>query len=646
MTYGYLLFHLNLAFSSIEAEARGDVINACYWPLLRFAETLDCVIGIEMTGWTLQQLNRLDPSWVDHFRALLAQKKCELIGSGWTQLIGPLVPYEVNRWNQVLGIQAYEQILGVKPTLVLVNEMAFSTGMVDVYAQAGYTGMVMERNNVRMALGIEHTLITETPTHALGSQNTVLPVLWSDSTLFQRLQRYVHGDITLNDYVSDVKKHVISDQTVLPIYSNDAEVFDYRPGRFASESTMHPEGEWARLIHVCQHLGLTWLSPSEALVQQQVLMMYRPQKLTSWTQPIPVKKQAKYNLNRWAIAGRDNLWINTMCHRIYQVLTENGSDSQHDWQELCELWASDLRTHITAKRWQATLDRLSDVSHRLNLSEYGLQKSVPLVEASVKGVHIEQDSEGIYWTIKTSLVHVVLNVRRGLTIHSLGFRSQQFEPIIGTLSQGYFNTIELSADFYSGGFLMELPGEGVRVTDLNFVQPTVRQQGSSLLLSAVTNTFLGPIEKILTLDLKTEKLSITYDMCAIQRPRGIVRVGILTLIPESWVTPLTLRCVNGGPVSECFEMDREVHYGHAVSTLVSSTTGLGATDGKLQIIDVSGRMLSLTWNPAQCAAVPMLKHRMTSEHPLTRILFSLSEIDDTTRGGGRLLPFTVHITSH
>jgi hypothetical protein len=31
----FALFHLNVAFSSIEEEQRGEVIARCYWPLLR-----------------------------------------------------------------------------------------------------------------------------------------------------------------------------------------------------------------------------------------------------------------------------------------------------------------------------------------------------------------------------------------------------------------------------------------------------------------------------------------------------------------------------------------------------------------------------------------------------------------------------------
>ena len=34
----FAFFHLNLAFSSIAEERRGEVIQRCYWPLLGLAE--------------------------------------------------------------------------------------------------------------------------------------------------------------------------------------------------------------------------------------------------------------------------------------------------------------------------------------------------------------------------------------------------------------------------------------------------------------------------------------------------------------------------------------------------------------------------------------------------------------------------------
>src|SRR5258705_2190294 len=87
----FAFFHLNLAFSSIEEERRAEVIARCYWPLLRLAKK-HLHIGIEVSGYTLEQIALHDPAWIAQARALLAQNKIELIGSGYSQMIGPLVP--------------------------------------------------------------------------------------------------------------------------------------------------------------------------------------------------------------------------------------------------------------------------------------------------------------------------------------------------------------------------------------------------------------------------------------------------------------------------------------------------------------------------------------------------------------------------
>ena len=78
--------------------------------------------------------------------------------------------------------------------------------------------------------------------------------------------------------------------------------------------------------------------------------------------PVPVKKQRKYNLARWAVTGRDNTAINAACQRIYQGML---SDEVHaDWKELCYLWASDFRTHLTEKRWNGYCARLKAAEAR------------------------------------------------------------------------------------------------------------------------------------------------------------------------------------------------------------------------------------------------------------------------------------------
>ena len=79
---GYLIFHLNLAFSSVEEESRGSVIQDCYHPLLNLIEETKIPIGIELTGWTLNQIYQIDRNWVKRFNKLLKSGACELIEAG------------------------------------------------------------------------------------------------------------------------------------------------------------------------------------------------------------------------------------------------------------------------------------------------------------------------------------------------------------------------------------------------------------------------------------------------------------------------------------------------------------------------------------------------------------------------------------
>ncbi len=641
----YQVYHLNLAFSSIPAEARGDVIERCYWPLLHLAQKLSIPVGIELTGWTLSQIQQLAPGWVEQFKALLLAGQCELIGSGWAQIIGPVVPVAVNRWNQRLGLEAYAHILGQRPRLALVNEMAFSTSLVNLYADAGYTGIIMDRDNVRLALGLDYKPLTEVPTHALGHAGVELPVLWSDSNLFQRLQRAVHGDIRVSDYVGYVSRRAANDGCVLPIYCNDAEIFDYRPGRFTAESRLHPEGEWSRMERIMQALvreaGVSWASPSAALAETLNLQPKRAELLSSSQHPAPVKKQAKYNINRWSLTGRDDLWLNSACHRIHDSLIRSVNDDPAAWRELCERWASDLRTHITEARWQEQTARLANELARHSLPRASALATSPGLPADVEST---TDGEGILHSINTPTARIALNLRRGMTMHSLAFRKHNFEPILGTLEQGFFESIELGADFYSGGVLVEIPGERKRLTDLEWVQMQTCSKGDIVCASGTLPFGSAQLAKCIELDARAERIALEYEFKNMERPLGLVRVGVLTLLPQAWQLPLTCRTWLGGDQPEDFLCESGTHHGKAASTLVSSTSALGSAVGHLELRDARGRGLCIKWTPASCPVVPMLQHLSTPSGHLTRLSFSLAELDDTSRSGGHLLPVRLEIT--
>ncbi len=199
----FALFHLNLAFSSIEEERRGDVIARCYWPLLDLAQAHG-PIGLEITGFTLEEIAKRDPEWIGRARALMAKGRIELIGSGYAQIIGPLVPARVSEANLRIGNELYRKLLGAMPSLALINEQAYSAGLIGLYLDAGYRAILMDWDNP----GAEHPeWSAETrylPQRAVGSDGRSIGLLWTNTVAFQKLQRFAHGDIALEAYLAAI----------------------------------------------------------------------------------------------------------------------------------------------------------------------------------------------------------------------------------------------------------------------------------------------------------------------------------------------------------------------------------------------------------------------------------------------------------
>ncbi len=143
----YAIFHLNLAYSSIEEKQRREVVKRCYWPLLHLARRFNLPFGIDASGYTLEQIQAIDRSWIAELRFLINDGPCKFVGSGYAQVIAPLVPAEVNAANLRLGNQIYEKLLSVVPEVALVNEQAYSAGILQHYIDGGYKAVTMEWDN-------------------------------------------------------------------------------------------------------------------------------------------------------------------------------------------------------------------------------------------------------------------------------------------------------------------------------------------------------------------------------------------------------------------------------------------------------------------------------------------------------------------
>ncbi|HEY5084043.1 MAG TPA: hypothetical protein VII48_05955 [Rhizomicrobium sp.] len=611
----FAFFHLNLAFSSIEEERRGEVIARCYWPLLQLAERAG-PIGMELSGYTLEEIAARDPEWIGRAKSLIARGRIEMIGSGYSQMIGALVPARVTKENLQLGNETYVRLLGARPRLVLVNEQAYAAGLVGLYRDAGYDAIIMDWENPA-AHHPEWPAETQyLPQRALGADGRDIALIWSNTTLFQQLQRLVHGDIALENYLGFVRGRVSSQPRALCLYASDAEIFGFRPGRFKTEETLSGD-EWLRLEAAFTSIAkeARIVRPSETLSLLSQPGAGRILSLESPECPVPVKKQRKYNLARWAVTGRDNLAINAACQRVYEgMLASNATD----WKELCTLWASDFRTHVTEKRWNA---------YRVRLEAAEAKWSKPSPPRPEPRGDVVEDR---YFEVKTPWLTATLDRRRGLALTRLHFKDHP-HPVLGGLPHGYFEDIALAADWYTGDSVFEAPGEH-KLTDLEWCETRIAHEADgSVLVFGRIDTPKGPIQKCLRFSATGVEFDLTFDWN--DWGKGVLRLGHFTLLPDAFDhAALTLATCNGGGRESHKLAGRTIDHGAPVSFLVSSSHGFGMTEGWSEIGD--GHVsLRIEVDRSNAPLLGMLTHKRSGEKLFCQIQLSALELDDTRKPG-------------
>ncbi|TFB09333.1 glycoside hydrolase family 57 [Candidatus Atribacteria bacterium MT.SAG.1] len=636
----YLIFHLNLMYSSIEIEDRIKVIEKCYWPLLKLAEANEIPMGVELSGYTLEKIKEIDFEWIEKFRKLLEAEKIELVGSGYAQIIGPLVPAVVNDWNQKLGLEIYENILGIRPQIALVNEMAYSGGIVEHYINNNFDAIIMEWNNPRRYHPEWKNEWRYFPQYAVavGASNRIIPLIWADSIVFQKFQRYAQGELELEEYIEYLKGHYNKDENrYFPVYANDVEIFDFRPNRYNTEIEIDKQGEWPRIEEffnqIKQSNSFKFVKPSKVLLGLSEKNAGNKLKLESPEQPIPVKKQEKYNVNRWALTGRNDLYINTECYKIYNAFLR-GNPEREDWKELCYLWSSDFRTHITDKRWRKYSSRLDKFKEKWDDREKVEFKSenqrlspIKLPYKSKKFWFYENDK---YLFLETKELKLSLNKYKGLTIDKLWFKNVCEKPLMGTLPHGYYDEISLGADFYSGHTIIEKPGEH-KITDLSRVRPEVLSNGSMVIIKSEIRDRGVKFNKEYRIYLEESFLEIVSLVKLTHREIAIIHPMNITFIPTSFDKGnLFYASHNGGGEIEKFKIRGDViEHGRSLSSLISAKQGLGATEGMVIIGDKEKQLC--IWHDNNVAAlIPTIYYQLAGNNQyFLRLQYSAQEMDET-----------------
>lgn len=627
------MFHLNLAFSSLAPDRQAHVVQDCYWPMLRLAEQTPFPIAFEATGWTLERIAEHDPAWIERARELIDAGRVELVGSAYAQCAAPLLPADVNRWNLRLGFEVYQRLLDVRPQLALICEQAYSPGLVKLYADAGVEAIIVDWDNAyRSNLDWGHD-VRRQPQRAIGSCGTTLPVVWSESIAFQKFQRYAHDEMSLERYVAFIAEAVAEGRGALMLYANDAEVFDHRPGRFAAEPTL-THGEWERIATALRALAEAGTG-APALPRDVLELLDEPGagrelRLEAPDQPVPVKKQDKYNITRWAVSGRDDVGINTRCQRIYERLRAAGVDDPSPWRRLCELWASDFRTHIGDARWEAMLEQLAAAEAAAGVTAPAPAPAAP----GDSGVLPEITRDGRLWHVRSGHLAVTLNARRGLAVEAFCDERLGPETLFGTLEHGYFPTIELGADWYTGDVVQEAPLRH-KVTDLEPMEPVFERTPDGVIRAfGRLGTELGDVVKVVEIDGAAGTVTIDTTLHWPALPPGSLRAAHLVLHPESFdPRSLFYATHNGGDDLERHELAGSAAFDHGatVSALVSCRQGLGATAGVLLLGD-RARVVRMDIDLAVCKPLAIVGYTPVGDRPFFRAALSITEGDDTRRG--------------
>jgi len=623
-------------FSSISEEDRVIVIKKCYWPLLNLIKR-GYPIAIQPSGITLEIIQKLDPDWIEELKKLLKEKKCELIGEGYSHIIAPLAPAEVNDFNLSFGRKIYKNILGISPKIATVSEMAYSAGLVKIFKKNGYKSVLMDWNNSAQYHPEWKKEWKYHPQIVLGAKEEKIPVIWGNFVSFQKFQRYVNGVIELDEYLDYIRTHKTNGaERFLLCYGSDSEIFDFRTRRFASRvEGKASRGEWERIAKLFEALSaekdVRLIFPSQVLnMEKDKKNAFNKIRLESPEDPIPVKKQEKYNITRWGLTGH-SVAINTACYKIYENIKNIADPSL--WKELCYLWSSDFRTHIEQNRFLDFEKRLEKI---FKISSYKKAKLKPKNIPFAKNVKITQTRRHL--EVDTKDMNVVFNIHKGLTINSATFKKISHKPIFGGIFHDYYDDVRLEVDFFSGHSVIGVPGKS-QMTDLGAIKPKVENKGGvisvsarSALGSASRNQAGGGwIKKIVSIIPAENKIEIDYSFDFISPDFVSWRTGFVTLLPETFKKDsLYFSCKNGGADNEKFllrgvkSIDKK-----PVSLMVSAPSSLGNTGGELEIGDNEKKIFIKT-DMAKCAALPMIQFENLPKTFLLRSFFSLGEIDDTT----------------
>ncbi|MDG1946524.1 MAG: hypothetical protein P8I57_01430 [Amylibacter sp.] len=607
MKQGYLLFHLNILFSSISEKDYPIVIEKCYWPILRLCERLNTPVNVELSKVTYDIINQIDPLWIAKLHNLSKLNLVEIVQCGYTQLIGPLVPEKLLRANICNGIDT-----GKKINTFLVNEMALDFKTLKSYRELGVGRIIFEEESIARSRNCLPRDMTWSGKLRIDSGRPQ-SIVWSSSMLFQQFQRYIHGQTNLEEYMNFLEKDFAS-RKYIAVYSSDAETFNFRPGRFKEEEKIVND-EWSKIEQV-----ITRLKEKIAFVRLCDLAISDDEIEIDFNIqcPVFVKKQDKYNLVRWSVTGRNDSSINSKCLKTYKYFDQM---TMKERLKLIYLWTSDFRTHIEVNRWEKYYEILSAFTEEMN-------------KKYIISVVSEEYKKKI-----TGVMKCELNESNG-SIHAL-FSNK--ELAIKSIYHKDFLYTDEAADFYSGGLTVFNQNTNRIHTDYTDGErlESESNDGCELLNYFFSNSDFEAFKSVMYSRQKnevclnwfvkfSEEANRTIRFCNFLIPRSIL--SGLSVCDDYTSTYLSIDWKNGilRPKSS------------KISSLQSIPLPLGSTLLYLK----NGSKLQFTVDDCEAMSCAMLLNfNQHGGKDYYRLSFSVSEMDDTSKIRAENIEFKVRISS-
>jgi len=342
-------------------------------------------MGIEFSGYTLRKLSELDPLLIRTLTDLIQDGLIEPICGGEYQSIGPLMPSKDNLFNYQTGKETFRSLLGWDADLLYLPEQTISRGLLDAIVKSGFKSVLLEWNNARRygTLKFPDRFLYGCP-QLVNPESELLRIVWNHYVVSQKVQRYVFGDIPMDEVTSYLMMHASEGDGCLCLYGSDLEVFGYYPGKTIQKDSKVADERWGRFKDLLLSLQANYefVLPSKAA---DLYFLEEKIEVGTASSPILCKKQPKYNPVRWAVCGRGASQLNAVCYRLsleIEMLRHAELISSTEETRLRSLlapcWASDYRTFTTEEKWaQAGFDIAQAKSAQLKVKRDLISKLQP-----------------------------------------------------------------------------------------------------------------------------------------------------------------------------------------------------------------------------------------------------------------------------